>query len=77
MSERISEVNVTTGDRPLSSGLDRDAELAEALGLTFAEEGLTLDQLRGSLRQLARHLRQRASQARDIEDAAKYAAGRV
>jgi hypothetical protein len=77
MSDRISEVNVTTGDRPLSGGLDRDAELIEALGVNFVDEGMTLDQLRGSLRQLAHRLRQRASQARDIEDAAKYAAGRV
>lgn len=75
MSERISQVTVTTGDRPLSAGLRRDAELVAQMADDVAAGLLSPQQIAGSIRQLAQRLESRAGAAEAIEDAAKHAAG--
>lgn len=70
---RDSQIRITVGDRPLSGGLERDAELVD--GMVMMVDAMSPGQMRSALRMLAQRLHNRAGAAAAIEDAAKARMG--
>lgn len=75
MTDRISQVTVTRGDHPLSTGLRHDAELVAQLRADMASGEVSQKRLGEMLRHVEQRLQWRANEATQIEMAAKAAMG--